>query len=432
MLSPNPLSLFCAVLLCLPLALVFTISGDSSTTTTTDIPYSSSSNSSSAADTKATAGLIVTVTVPTTPISSTKNSSDIILIQRKPTNSTNPQKSIPANTPNIPAEHSLPLPLQTPQSSPDEDDSLLRTASKVNPKPSPPNSPKKVAFMFLTTTPLPFAPLWELFFRQAPRDRFNVYIHADPTFDYNPPFSGVFSGRVIPSSKPTRRHTPTLISAARRMLSHALLDDPANYMFALLSPACIPLHSFNFTYGTLVESRKSFIEILRNEKTAYGRWAARGEEVMLPEVGLEEFRIGSQFWSLTRRHARLVVGDRRLWGKFRLPCVRTDTCYPEENYFPTLLSMVDPGGVVPATLTHVDWSDVQSGHPRTYIASEVGSEMIARLRGERPRYGELTIGGWSGDDGEGKRWDPFLFARKFEPECADPLLSIANEAIFKD
>ncbi|KAL0016401.1 hypothetical protein SO802_003470 [Lithocarpus litseifolius] len=78
---------------------------------------------------------------------------------------------------------------------------------------------------------------------------------------------------------------------------------------------------------------------------------------MLPEVKLEDFQIGSQFWVLTRKHARIVVSDRRLWSEFKLPCVRFDTCFPEENYFSTLISMRDPLGTVErslATLKLVD------------------------------------------------------------------------------
>lgn len=151
---------------------------------------------------------------------------------------------------------------------------------------------------------------------------------------------------------------------------------------------------------------------------------------MLPEVTFDAFRIGSQFWSLTRNHARVVVGDNRLWRKFRLPCVTDSTCYPEENYFPTLLSMVDPHGVVPATLTNVNWRGQNDGHPRTYNGSEVDPSLIRWLRESKPRYGDMRING--SDLSVMDRWDPFLFARKFASNCVDPLLNIAKDVLFKD
>ncbi|CAN0877566.1 Glycosyltransferase BC10 [Linum grandiflorum] len=291
MVSPTPFTLFFTLLLCLPLAVIFT------------------------------------VTTPTTTVKSTP----------------------------------LLLPKLRSSTLPKDDDALLRLASRVDPNPNP-NQPEKVAFLFLTTTPLPFAPLWELFFDGG---------------------KWVFSGRVV-HSKPTKRFSPTLIAAARRLLAHALLDDPSNSVFVLLSASC-----------------------------------ARGEDAMLPEVTLEDFRIGSQFWALTRKHARVVVEDRRIWAKFNRTCVRVDTCFPEENYFPTLIHMVDPSG---ATF---------DGHPKTYKAEEVGPKLIESLRNRRPRYGyeEIVNGSdWSAE----RRRDPFLFARKFAAETIGPLLEIAEEVILRD
>ena len=225
MLSPTPLSLLCALLLCLPLAIVYTIISATITTTYTDENPE-------------------TINLPR--LNNTKNHQE------------------------IPFEPNTALP--------DDDESLFQVASRVNPIPCPQKcQPKKLAFMFLTNIPLPFAPLWELYFnnqRCNTKTLFNIYIHADPTYNYDPPFSGVFAHRVIPS-KHTRRFTPTLISAARRLLAHALLDDPANAMFALISPSCIPIHSFDFTYKTVINSDKSFIEILNNKVGAYDRWGGR-------------------------------------------------------------------------------------------------------------------------------------------------------------
>ncbi|KAF5748179.1 hypothetical protein HS088_TW04G00129 [Tripterygium wilfordii] len=390
MLSPTPLSLFCALLLCLPLAIVFTVTTPTSTTTST------------------TGGVTVT--------NSTYRDTHAIQ-EPKPQTNLNNQKIIAKIK--IKPLGSPPPPLK------EDDEQILQLASRVDPNL---RLPGKLAYLFLTTTPLPFAPLWDLYFNQTPKTLFNIYVHEYPKTTNTPPFTGVFADRAIPS-KPSKRNTPTLSSAARRLLAHALLDDPSNAMFALLSPSCIPIHSFNFTYRTLMNSTKSFIEILKNEKNAHGRWAARGEEAMLPEVTLEEFRIGSQFWVLTRKHARIVVGDKRLWPKFNQPCLDIRNCYPEENYFPTLIRMVDPQGSVPATLTNVDWRGRRDGHPRVYNASEVEPGLIMSLRKGRPRYGDDGTNG--SDSSVTRRSHPFLFARKFSPDSVVPLLSITN-VIFKD
>lgn len=134
---------------------------------------------------------------------------------------------------------------------------------------------------------------------------------------------------------------------------------------------------------------------------------------MLPEVPFEKFRVGSQFFVMTRRHALLTIKDRVLWRKFKLPCYRSDACYPEEHYFPTLLNMKDPDGCTGYTLTQVNWTGTVKGHPYTYRPKEVVPELIKRLR-------------------RSSHSSSYLFARKFTPDCLKPLLAIADSVIFRD
>ncbi|KAL2557984.1 Core-2/I-branching beta-1 [Forsythia ovata] len=291
------------------------------------------------------------------------------------------------------------------------------------------NSKPKIAFLFLTNSDLHFAPIWQIFF-QNHQGLYNIYIHADPSSKITPP-GGVFEGRFI-TAKRTQRASPTLISAARRLLATALLDDSLNSYFALVSQKCIPLHSFQFMYNSLfvkpiAESTRpnsssssmlfpmyrSFIEILNDDPYLKDRYISRGKDVMLPEVPFDRFRVGSQFFVLTRQHALVVIKDRRLWRKFRLPCHNLDSCYPEEHYFPTLLSMEDPHGCTHYTLTRVNWTGSTDGHPHTYGPVEVSTELIRELRVSNSTYS-------------------FMFARKFSPECLQPLLDIAEKVIFRD
>ncbi|KAL3650699.1 hypothetical protein CASFOL_007102 [Castilleja foliolosa] len=402
MLQLSLVCLFCAILICLPLAAIFTF-----TTTPSVDSYAA-----------AIASSLPPAPVGNNSFTTRKNPEPILLP---------PTQTITIIKNRTAAATSTPPPTPATQLTGD-DISLLKLASRVDQSPKP---VKKLAFMFLTASPLPLAPLWELYFSRASKNLYNIYVHADPGVNYTTPFLGVFAGRVIPS-KPTLRHTPTLISAARRLLAHALLHDESNSMFALLSPSCIPIHSFNYTYRVLSASRLSFVEILKNEPFAHWRWAARGENAMLPEVEFEDFRVGSQFWVVTRRDARIIVADTWLWSKFKLPCIRDATCYPEEHYFPTLLSMVDPRGCVPCTLTHVSWKDGNDGHPRIYNGSEVGPDLILALRGRRPRYGYRESDGSNSSVSVKARRDNFLFARKFAPASLHNLISIANDVIFKD
>ncbi|KAL9368273.1 hypothetical protein Peur_039472 [Populus x canadensis] len=292
----------------------------------------------------------------------------------------------------------------------------------------------KIAFLFLTNTDLFFAPLWEQFFKSADKNLFNIYVHADPHSNVTKP-TGIFFSQFIPDAKRTYRASPTLISATRRLLANAILDDPTNTFFAVLSQYCIPLHSFKYVYNSLISSKsfdlsspesdpestqynmkiqyKSFIEIISKDRRLWKRYVARGKYAMTPEVPFKNFRAGSQFFVLTRRHALMVIEDRRLWNKFKLPCYREDECYPEEHYFPTLLSMQDPDGCTKYTLTKVNWTGTRNGHPYTYKAAEISPVLIQELR--QSNYSSS-----------------YLFARKFEPICLNPLMKIADKVIFRD
>nr|KYP43600.1 hypothetical protein KK1_034930 [Cajanus cajan] len=289
------------------------------------------------------------------------------------------------------------------------------------------NPSLKIAFLFLTNSDLHFSPLWNLFFHQTPPNLFNIYVHADPSVA-NLTLSPPFLNKLIPHAKRTFRASPTLISATRRLLATALLDDPP----------CIPLPSVPYIYRSLFLSPtfdttssssssstpqpshlpirlryKSFLEILHRSPKLWRRYAARGRYAMMPEVPFSSFRVGSQFFTLTRRHALLVVKDRSLWRKFKIPCYRDDECYPEEHYFPTLLSMLDPDGCTKYTLTRVNWTGTVNGHPYTYRPTEVSPELILRLR-------------------QSNHSESYLFARKFTPDCLEPLMRIAKSVIFRD
>nr|GEV90315.1 glycosyl transferase, family 14 [Tanacetum cinerariifolium] len=174
----------------------------------------------------------------------------------------------------------------------------------------------------------------------------------------------------------------------------------------------------------------------------WDRYIARGESVMEPEVPFTEFRVGSQFFILNRVHSLMVVKDRTLWKKFRLPCLNVGTCYPEEHYFPTLLWMKDPTRVSKETLTRVDWTGSVDGHPRSYDPSEVTPEMIKELRGSNTTEGsylfarkfspELTPEMIKELRGSNTTEGSYLFARKFSPECLPVLMDMADDVIFRE
>ncbi|KAF8099770.1 hypothetical protein N665_0237s0025 [Sinapis alba] len=277
-----------------------------------------------------------------------------------------------------------------------------------------PPPPSKIAFLFLTNSDLTFLPLWERFFK-GHEHLYNAYIHADPSSRISP--LSAINAKLIPAKK-TARASPSLISAERRLIARAILDDPNNLYFALVSQHCIPLHSFAYIHTHLFSddpprSHTSFVEILSDEPFLPKRYAARGVDALMPEISYGDFRVGSQFFVMAKRHALMVIRERKLWRKFRLPCVDVRSCYPEEHYFPTLLSLEDPQGCSHFTLTRVNWTGSVGGHPHTYGANEVSPRLIHSLRRSNSSL-------------------DYMFARKFSPESLQGLMEIADDVIFRD
>ncbi|BBN07928.1 hypothetical protein MPTK1_4g07380 [Marchantia polymorpha subsp. ruderalis] len=274
---------------------------------------------------------------------------------------------------------------------------------------------RKIAFLFLTAAGLPLAPVWEKFF-DGNRELYNVYVHGNPDWLRDRGLgegnsAGVFWGRVVPSGT-THRAEPDIVQAERRLLANALYDDPMNEWFALVSESCIPVRSFRHIYRALNSTAGSRIDC------GYGapgtmmrsRYTARGEYAMLPEVPFEDFRLGSQWFSIRRRHAVMVIRDTKYWPKFRLPCLRHGACAPDEHYVQTVVGNLDATACL-GTATFVSWNGSRGGHPQSFDPDESTAHLIEAVQAQQKRR--------------------FLFARKFRPAALGALLALTDR-LFDD
>nr|KJB55246.1 hypothetical protein B456_009G069100 [Gossypium raimondii] len=288
----------------------------------------------------------------------------------------------------------------------------------------------KIAFLFLTPGTLPFELLWDKFFR-GHEGRFSVYVHASREKPGHT--SQYFIGRDIHSENCLLRSSYhmqvdwgkiSMVDAERRLLAHALLD-PDNLQFVLLSDSCVPLHNFDYVYNYLMHTNVSFIDCFVDlGPHGTGRYSER----MMPEVEKAAFRKGSQWFSMKRQHAIIIMADSLYYTKFRLYCkpnFEGRNCYADEHYLPTFFNMIDPGGIANRSVTYVDWSEGK-WHPRSFRAEDISFEFLKNLS--------------SIDDGIHITSDPkrrvfygpclwnnvkrpcYLFARKFYPDTLNRLL----------
>ncbi|KAK4277091.1 hypothetical protein QN277_015143 [Acacia crassicarpa] len=281
----------------------------------------------------------------------------------------------------------------------------------------------KIAFLFLTPGTLPFEKLWHAFF-QGHEGRFSVYVHASKEKPAH--VSRYFVGRDI-HSESVDWGKISMVEAERRLLSNALLD-LSNQHFVLLSESCIPVRHFEFVYNYLLYTNVSFLDCFVDPGPhGNGRYIGH----MLPEVEIKDFRKGSQWFTLKRRHAIIVMADNLYFTKFKLHCRPNmeggRNCYSDEHYLQTFFHMIDPGGIANWSVTYVDWSEGK-WHPRSFAAVDITLDVLAQISSltECPHYTSdaqrtlvITPCMWNG-----LQRPCYLFARKFYPETLDNLLKL--------
>ena len=198
-----------------------------------------------------------------------------------------------------------------------------------------------------------------------------------------------------------------MVEAERRLLANALLDY-SNKRFVLISESCIPLFNFSTVYNYLMGSTKSFVEAYDLPgPVGRGRYNIR----MRPQIRLDQWRKGSQWFQMNRDLALEVVADRKYFPLFRRFC--HGSCYSDEHYLATFVSIKFWRRNSNRTLTWVDWAK-GGPHPTRFMRQDVTIELLKRLR-----HGSKC-------EDNGKRTNVcHLFARKFLPNTLDRLLRFA-------
>ncbi|CAO1939132.1 unnamed protein product [Urochloa humidicola] len=284
----------------------------------------------------------------------------------------------------------------------------------------------KVAFLFLIRGEMPLRPLWEKFFR-GHEGLYSIYVHADPSYaGPAPPETSVFHGRAIPSQK-TLWGDVSLVAAERRLVAHALLDDPRNQRFALLSESCIPVYNFTTVHALLTgtAANTSFVDsfVGHDSDVRYDPFFSRRSSS--GNITLAQWRKGAQWFEMDRALAVELVGDGEYYPAFAEFCAWRRFCFAEEHYLPTLLSVIGWGTRnANRTLTYADWRRGGS-HPLTRRGKDVTEELIGEIRGG----GAGGRGQNCSAHGDGARGVCYVFARKFAPDTLEPLLRLAPKVM---
>ncbi|RYR07197.1 hypothetical protein Ahy_B05g074513 isoform D [Arachis hypogaea] len=172
----------------------------------------------------------------------------------------------------------------------------------------------KIAFLFIARNRLPLEMVWDAFFRGGD-SKFSIFVHSRPGFLFNQATtrSTYFLNRQVNDSTQVDWGEASMIEAERILLRHAL-DDPLNDRFVFLSDSCIPLYNFSYTYDYIMSTSTSFVDSFADTKE--GRYNPK----MHPVIPVHNWRKGSQWVVLTRKHARIVVDDETVLPMFQQYC----------------------------------------------------------------------------------------------------------------
>lgn len=308
----------------------------------------------------------------------------------------------------------------------------------------------KIAFLFIARNRLPLDMLWDAFFKGDKENRFSIFVHSRPGFLFNKATtrSAYFLDRQINDSIQVDWGEASMIQAEKILLTHALADS-SNERFLFLSDSCIPLYNFTYIYDYVMSTSTSFVDSFADTKE--GRYNPK----MHPLIPVDNWRKGSQWVALTRKHAEIVVKDDTVFSMFQLHCktkslpeywrnrpIPADTskehnCIPDEHYIQTLLAQEGlEGEITRRTLTHTSW-DLSSSkdrerrgwHPVAYKLADATHTLIQSIKDIDNIYYETEYRReWC--TSEEKPAPCFLFARKFTRPAALRLLNMSMLGTF--
>lgn len=303
----------------------------------------------------------------------------------------------------------------------------------------------KIAFLFIARNRLPLDFVWDAFFAAEKEQKFSIFVHSRPGFLLNKATtkSLYFLNRQVNNSIQVDWGEATMIQAERILLENALMD-PSNERFVFLSDSCIPLYNFSYTYDYIMSTSTSFVDSFADTKDA------RYNPKMDPVIPVKNWRKGSQWGVLNRKHAEIVMKDGKVLPVFQQHCKRKSlpefwrdqpfsgdnskehNCIPDEHYVQTLLAQEGlEGEVTRRSLTYTAWDlsapkdrERRGWHPVTFKFSDATIELIQSIKEiDNIFYETENRREWCSS--KGKPSPCFLFARKFTRPAAIRLLNLS-------
>jgi hypothetical protein len=173
---------------------------------------------------------------------------------------------------------------------------------------------KKIAFLFLIYDIINLEELWNLFFYNIDKNKYNIYIH----YKYNKPLK-YFNNYKLKNCINTKYADITLVKAQNILLQHAL-NDENNEHFIFLSNSCIPFKNFDHIYNNL-DTNKSYFNIMPKEQ-CFNRCNR-----LLKYIDKEYIQKASQWCILNKKHSSLMIRDTKYLKFYKNIYAPDEICY---------------------------------------------------------------------------------------------------------
>ena len=178
---------------------------------------------------------------------------------------------------------------------------------------------KKIAFCFLIYDEINHEELWDLFFLNIDKSKYNIYIHYKNDVKLK-----FFEKYKLKNCIETKYFDVTLVLAQNLMLKEAL-KDKNNQHFIFISNSCIPLKCFNHIYQKL-DPNYSYFNIYPKSK-CFPRC-----NKTLKFINKKYIQKASQWCILNRKHTKLMLNTKEYLKWFDYP----ESCPDEHGYITNL------------------------------------------------------------------------------------------------
>jgi hypothetical protein len=213
---------------------------------------------------------------------------------------------------------------------------------------------KKIAFLFLIYNDINFENIWNHFFLNVDKNKYNIYIHQK--FPHKLSF---FNHYIIDNYVPTSYQSHITITLAFNALLQEALKDPNNSHFILLSGSCIPVKSFNYIYHFL-NPNFSYFNICPHQQCF-----PRANEA-LQFIHKDFIQKASTWCILNKKHANVLISE-PFYIKWFYNCYGADEhAYISSLFYHNLQNelITTPNLAINAT-TFTNWEGMDYPFPST-------------------------------------------------------------------